>query len=1022
MRKHRARFASFASLVLAAAASLVLPHAASATSLDASGAITNPDIILQLPGSGITGVPPDVSLILDDGIVDNNIGIGGTVEMLFVNRFTPDPSAFPFAITEVSVWFSSSGNILVGDDITLVLYENTTGNTNPAVGSNFLASFDTTVQALDAWNVYSLPTPVTFNGPGDAIIGVIAQEVPGTSYFPGALDQTVSQGRSWVGWYLTSPPPSPPALPPTDTWTQIDVHFLGNWMIRASGWDVDTTLYFSDFESDNGSMEGTLDWVWGEYAWDGTGCYSGNATPPPSAYSGSHMWGTSLNTCYQNRGNNDGYDTCNNTNPADDSILSFTVDLTGAGAVELSWWEWYDVFMEWDWGEVYVNGEVVFQHCGHNYVQPTAWVQQTVDLSPYAGAPVTIEFHMMASSVVNYAGWFIDDVMVAVPINAPNIDVDPLSLAAIQPPDTITQQSLSIGNTGNATLEWGILEEPAGTTAQAPAAPAAVAEDLEWARQLEMAAAGEILPAQVPVAPIDSQNLLAEEMAGIETTVPAQVRPKARPQAMRPLQAIDVLLVPDSTNDRIMALDPATGDVIDADFVPAETTVGTGVHAMLNAAGDRILLSDQVNDVVHEFDLAGNYIGVFAPVGGADPTIMDNIRGMAMRPNGNLLVTVADDVNADTVVEFDTSGNYLGTFVSAASGGLGSPFDIYGRSADWLVGGIASDAIHRYDTAGSYLSDLAALDSFPEQLAEASNGNVLVGNFSGTQEGVVEFTSAGALVGIYNPGTLGGYRGVYELPNGNILTTNSSGVHEIDRSGNLVESKITGISARFIQRVTITDAVCDNPTDVPWLSVSPDNGTTAPGDTSLVDVAFDSTGLGLGTYSANLCIFSNDPDNATDNGTGNGTELVIVPVTLDVVECVDAGDCPDDGLFCTGVPVCDNNTCGFSGDPCAADNETPVCDEEFDMCIIDCELIVKHKRLRARKLTKPRKVVLKVTSEDEAFDIFGIIDPGVFSWYKVKFNQRKNLLKIFVMVPPGLAPGVYQIRVGDCFGEVVVVE
>lgn len=31
--------------------------------------------------------------------------------------------------------------------------------------------------------------------------------------------------------------------------------------------------------------------------------------------------------------------------------------------------------------------------------------------------------------------------------------------------------------------------------------------------------------------------------------------------------------------------------------------------------------------------------------------------------------------------------------------------------------------------------------------------------------------------------------------------TNGGGVHEIDRMGNLVESKITGVSARFIELI-----------------------------------------------------------------------------------------------------------------------------------------------------------------------------------------------------------------------------
>jgi hypothetical protein len=198
-------------------------------------------LLLQLDGAGGPGVetnPPivnaPVSLVLDDGSRENDIGIGGTLEMIWVNRFTPDPGLFPFSLTEVQVYFSSVGLVNVGDDMKLVIYENTTGNNDPAVGSNLLASFDVTVQALNVWNVYTLPVPVTFAGPGDAVVGLIGMEVPGTSYWPASIDQTATQARSWAGWWNSSPPPVPPLLPPPN-WTLIDAYFPGNWMVRGYG-------------------------------------------------------------------------------------------------------------------------------------------------------------------------------------------------------------------------------------------------------------------------------------------------------------------------------------------------------------------------------------------------------------------------------------------------------------------------------------------------------------------------------------------------------------------------------------------------------------------------------------------------------------------------------------------------------------------------------------------------------------------------------------------------------------------
>lgn len=263
-----------------------------------------------------------------------------------------------------------------------------------------------------------------------------------------------------------------------------------------------------------------------------------------------------------------------------------------------------------------------------------------------------------------------------------------------------------------------------------------------------------------------------------------------------------VLLIPESTNDRIMAFDPVTGNLLDADFIPSDPThLATPINAILSADGQSILVSDQINDVVQEYDLNGNYVGVFAPAGGANVAILDNIRGITLHTNGNLLVTVGGGANADAVAEFDTNGNYLGNFVANGGGGLISPFDVHLIGANYFVGGITSDAIHRYDLNGNAVPNLAAINTFPEQITSAGNGNILVGNFSGTQEGIVEYTPAGAVAGLYNPPGLGGYRGVYELPNNNLLITNGSGVYEIDRAGNLVDTKISGVSARFIEYV-----------------------------------------------------------------------------------------------------------------------------------------------------------------------------------------------------------------------------
>ena len=74
---------------------------------------------------------------------------------------------------------------------------------------------------------------------------------------------------------------------------------------------------------------------------------------------------------------------------------------------------------------------------------------------------------------------------------------------------------------------------------------------------------------------------------------------------------------------------------------------------------------------------------------------------------------------------------------------------------------------------------------------------------------------------------------------------------------------------------TVAAPVCTTPTDIPWVSLSSNNGSTNPNGGTPIDVSFDATGLSSGSYSGTLCINSNDPV----------TPLVTIPLTLTVSGC-----------------------------------------------------------------------------------------------------------------------------------------
>ncbi|MGW1060607.1 S8 family serine peptidase [Micromonospora rubida] len=404
-------------------------------------------------------------------------------------------------------------------------------------------------------------------------------------------------------------------------------------------------------------------------------------------------------------------------------------------------------------------------------------------------------------------------------VPVPKIEVAPRSLSARQPAGMVTKQSFVVRNAGHGVLDWRLDDPNAG--------------------------------------PDDERIRLLRE---------------------------GVLLIPNSGSATrgVMAFDPHSGNLIDPQFIPhtafdPSTNLYTPFQIIAKPDGSGFLMSDQVNSVISEHGLDGKFRRVFAPTAGVrDPTIMTNTRGIALSPRGTVLVTVANGDNANSVVEFDAEGTYLGRFVAPGADGLKGPWSILFRGDDMLVSASDSDAIHSFSKDGSranarFFSGL----SWPGQLVELPNGNVLAASWgSGSTAGVWEMDRAGKLLGVYAPGG-SGYQGVHPLGNGNILTTSSRGVHEIDRANHLVGVKNDKGAARFITHVRLPDLQpCVTPDEVPWLKTTRTAAGTGAGQASEVTISLDSTGLAAGTYRAQLCVTSDDSSNP----------LVTLPVKLEVTD------------------------------------------------------------------------------------------------------------------------------------------
>jgi len=251
------------------------------------------------------------------------------------------------------------------------------------------------------------------------------------------------------------------------------------------------------------------------------------------------------------------------------------------------------------------------------------------------------------------------------------------------------------------------------------------------------------------------------------------------------------LAIPDSSNDRIMQFDPFDGSLINADFI---TDAGGdpfdfGTPKDVINVGNELWVSDQIEDSIYRFDLAGNFLSTIT--GG-----LDNIRGMAFA-NDTIYVSNSGDNNGapgESLVMFDTDGNNMGSFP------VEDPFDALEYGGNLLVSDIDNEAINRYAFDGTFLgvfhdSDGTTGIDFPQQLVARENDNVFAAGFS-TPSGLYEYDPSGNQINFFD--AVDGLRGIFELGNGNLLVTNGGGVWTLDPDTNTAVNVFDDASAQYI--------------------------------------------------------------------------------------------------------------------------------------------------------------------------------------------------------------------------------
>jgi hypothetical protein len=207
-------------------------------------------------------------LQLDDGGAENAVGFNsdtnndGTTDQslgaLYFNRFTPPAGDFPLDLQNAQIQFGTlddngnvaSGGLSAGDVIDIYVWSDPDGD--PATGATLKAALTgQSLGTVDAtFQTFDFPSAVRVDGPGDILIGFVNRTLPSTATFPATIDETASQGRSWVAAYADNagsiaPPENPPVLPADgaeDVFAvvgDLNADLAGNWMIRGS-YDVVT--------------------------------------------------------------------------------------------------------------------------------------------------------------------------------------------------------------------------------------------------------------------------------------------------------------------------------------------------------------------------------------------------------------------------------------------------------------------------------------------------------------------------------------------------------------------------------------------------------------------------------------------------------------------------------------------------------------------------------------------------------------------------------------------------------------
>ena len=218
----------------------------------------------------------------------------------------------------------------------------------------------------------------------------------------------------------------------------------GNTYVNFTIYPYDTIISYT-FEPDSDAVASSGCWEWGT-----------PSTGPGSAFSLPNLWATYLDANY----------------PANNSsqLTLPTIDLSGVNTPLLSFRHWLYIEPTYDGGNIKISVDggsySILSNVSPAYNQTTnslnagipneqawggsvGWREVTADLSAYAGSNISLRFDFGSDASVQYAGWYIDDIVIYETNGMTGVEIMGI-------PDMFSASANRINTNNNIIIQFGL--------------------------------------------------------------------------------------------------------------------------------------------------------------------------------------------------------------------------------------------------------------------------------------------------------------------------------------------------------------------------------------------------------------------------------------------------------------------------------------------------------------------------------------------------------------------------------------